>query len=415
MAPDKKKIQNRQPWPWWRWALTGLSALALGLSGYLGWHYLMGGSVIGCNGGSSCDQVLSSRWSSVGGILPISGLAAGAYLAMLVASLFIGPTTEAPVRRLAWRAMLVLVGAAAGSAVWFIILQKWVVGAFCPYCMATHITGLLLAALVIWWAPRQFDDGSTDAVPKKSAPASVSGRRMISPLTAIGLAMVGLTMAGILAVCQIRFTPPAAYRGGDSQNYLPAIDSHAVPVIGSPDAPYVVMLLFDYNCPHCQQVHLMLNEVIRRYGGKLAFVLCPAPLNTHCNPYIPQDVDEFKDSCDLAKISLAVWVADRKAFPVFDGWMFSFESGDSWQPRSLEAARAEAIELVGQSKFDAALTDPWINQYLQTSIRIYGNTIQNGNNAVPKLVFGSHWVIPELYDADDLLSILHDNLTVPRP
>jgi uncharacterized membrane protein/thiol-disulfide isomerase/thioredoxin len=351
----------------------------------------------------------------VGGILPISGLAAGAYLAMLVASLFIGPTTEAPVRRLAWRAMLVLVGAAAGSAVWFIILQKWVVGAFCPYCMATHITGLLLAVLVIWWAPWQFDDGSTDAVPKKSAPASVSGRRMISPLTAIGLAMVGLTVAGILAVCQIRFTPPAAYRGGDSQNYLPAIDSHAVPVIGSPDAPYVVMLLFDYNCPHCQQVHLMLNEVIRRYGGKLAFVLCPAPLNTHCNPYIPQDVDEFKDSCDLAKISLAVWVADRKAFPVFDGWMFSFESGDSWQPRSLEAARAEAIKLVGQPKFEAALTEPWINQYLQTSIRIYGNTIQNGNNAVPKLVFGSHWVIPELYDADDLLSILHDNLTVPRP
>src|SRR3974390_2226962 len=133
-----------QSWPWWRWALTVLSALALTLSAYLGWHYLVGGAVIGCGGGSPCDQVLNSRWSAVGGVLPASGLAAGTYLAMLVASLYVGPSTAEPARRLAWRAMLVLVGAVAGSAVWFTFLQKWVIGAVCPYCMATHISGLLL-------------------------------------------------------------------------------------------------------------------------------------------------------------------------------------------------------------------------------------------------------------------------------
>jgi hypothetical protein len=36
-------------------------------------------------------------------------------------------------------------------------------------------------------------------------------------------------------------------------------------------------------------------------------------------------------------------------------------------------------------------------------------------NAVPKLVFGSRWVIPEVYDADDLVSILQDSLAVPKP
>ncbi len=147
--------------PWWRWVLTGLSLLALTLSAYLSWLHLVGGSAIGCGVGSGCEQVLNSRWSTIAGVLPVSGLAAGAYLTMLVASLAIGPATAAPVRRLAWGAMLVLVGAAAGSAVWFTILQKWVIGAFCPYCMATHITGLLLAALVIRRAPRQFDDVAT--------------------------------------------------------------------------------------------------------------------------------------------------------------------------------------------------------------------------------------------------------------
>jgi uncharacterized membrane protein len=390
--------------------MTGLIALALGLSAYLSWHFMAGGAVIGCGGGSPCEQVLNSRWSAIGGVLPVSGLAAGAYLAMLVASLCIGRGTAAPVLRLAWRALLVLVGAAAGSAVWFIIVQKWMIGAFCPYCMTAHITGLLLASLVIWRAPRQFEEDSSDAALTNPAP-----RRVIRPLPAVGLAVVGLALASIMAASPVAFTPKAVYRGGESQESLPAIDAHAAPLIGSPEAGCVVNLLFDYKCPHCQQLHFMLGEAVRRYGGRLAFALCPTPLNTNCNPYVPRNVDEFKDSCELAKVGLAVWAAKREAFPAFDGWMYSLESGDRWQPRSLEAARAKAVELVGQAKFDAAWADPWVSRYMQTSIQIYGHTIQSGNNAVPKLVFGSHWVIPEPNDADDLVLILHDSLGVPSP
>ena len=419
--------RSGRPWPWWRWAITGLSTLGLALSAYLGWHYLSGGSVIGCGGPhmSGCDQVLKSRWSTIGGVLPVSALAAGVYLAMLVASLSIGPATEAPVRRLAWTVILVLVGAAAGSAVWFIVLQKWVIGAFCPYCTATHITALLLAGLVIWRAPRQFKEESTnvaftnrvlasDASSAVPDVAPATPRRLVAPLAAISRAVVGVALAGVLAACQLSFTPSPVYRGGESQQDLPAIDPHAVPLVGSPEAQYVLELLFDYKCPHCQQLHFMLNEAIRNYGGKLAFALCPTPLNRQCNPYIPRNVDEFKESCELAKVGLAVWVAKHEAFPAFDHWMFSFESGDRWTPRSLDAAKAKAVELVGQTKLDTALADPWIHRYMQTSIRIYGNTIQAGNGAIPKLVFGSRWVVPEPNDAHDLVLILQNSLAVPK-
>jgi uncharacterized membrane protein len=427
ILPREGVTRSRGSWPWWRWALTGLSSLALGLSAYLGWHYLVGGTVIGCGGPGAmgCDQVLSSRWSTVGAVMPVSGLAAGAYLAMLVSSLAIGPAKAAPVRRLAWVAMLVLVGATAGSAIWFMILQQWGIGAFCPYCTATHVTGLVLAALVIWRAPRQSDDDSTDmaltdtpAAMRVSSPVQVKDgspatpRRVIGATRAIGWALTGLALAGILAVCQVGFAPPVVSRGGNSQVNLPTIDRHTVPLVGSPEAPFVVELIFDYKCPHCQQMHFLLDEAIRQYSGKLAFALCPTPLNRQCNPYIPQDVDEFKDSCELAKIGLAVWVADRKAFPGFDNWMFAFESGDRWRPRSLDAARAKAIELVGQAKFDASGANPWIDRYMQTSIGIYGNT---GGNAIPKLVFGSRWVIPEPNNAEDLVFILHNSLAVPKP
>jgi hypothetical protein len=186
-------------------------------------------------------------------------------------------------------------------------------------------------------------------------------------------------------------------------------------MVGSPDAPYVVTLLFDYQCSHCQQIHFMLDEAIRRYDGKLAFALCPAPLNTQCNPYIPRDVDEFKNSCELAKIGLAVWMAKREVFADFENWLFTFESGDSWRPRNLESARAKAVELVGQAELDAAWSDPWIGRYMQTCVRFYGQTIMNGNGGIPKLIFGSRWVIPEPYNADDLVMILQKSLAVPTP
>ncbi len=419
MDTFKNRIHNQRSWPWWRWILTGLNTLALVLSAILSWHYMTGGSMAGCGGGSPCDQVLNSRWSMLAEIFPVSGLAVGVYLALLVASFFIGPATEVPIRRLSWRVMLILVGSVAGSAIWFTILQKWFIGRFCPYCMTTHITGLLLAVLVIWRAITEYDNRSNykplknHSLIKNVPPATPE--RIIRPLPALGLTLIGLVIAGIMAAFQFSFAPASVSHDDLSLDNQPILDYHTVPMVGSPDAPYVVTLLFDYQCSHCQKIHFMLNEAIRIYAGKLAFVLCPTPLNSKCNPYIPGDEDAFKNSCELAKIGLAVWVARREAFPDFEDWMFTFDSGDYWRPRSLETARTKAIELAGQAKFDAAWSDPWIGQYMQNCIQIYGQTIRNGKGGVPKLIFDSRWIIPEPYNADDLVMILQKSLGVPRP
>src|SRR4051812_15166801 len=116
----KEAQTDKRYWPWWRYVLTGLNIIALIISIILGWHYLNGGSMAGCSGGSPCEQVLHSQWSTIAGIFPISGLAIGGYLALLVAGFFIGPDSDASIQRLAWSVMLVLCGAIAGSAIWFI-------------------------------------------------------------------------------------------------------------------------------------------------------------------------------------------------------------------------------------------------------------------------------------------------------
>jgi uncharacterized membrane protein/protein-disulfide isomerase len=410
MASDNNSMQIKNLWPWWRWLITGLNALALFLSAVLSWHFLKGGTMIGCGGGSPCDVVLSSRWSVVAGIIPVSGLAMGAYLAMLFAGFFIGQDTDNSIRRLAWITMLAIAGSVIGSAIWFTILQKWFIGKFCPYCMTEHLTGLILSVLIIWHAKKE--SFSTDPFNKKNK-SGVSDRTG-QPLPVLLTTSAGLLIAGLLVVMQFSFSPPK-YLDGNSQNNVAPKDYKNVPIIGSPDAPYVVNLLFDYKCPHCQRLHFMLSEAVQRYAGKLAFVICPAPLNPSCNPYIPKEVEEYKNSCELAKIGMAVWLAGRDVFPDFENWMFTFESGDLWRPRSLEAAKAKAIEMVGQEKFEKAINDQWIDKYIQTSVSIYGQTIKDGKGGVPRLVYGSRWVIPQPYDVDELMTILQNSLAIPAP
>jgi hypothetical protein len=51
--------------------MAALSALALALCAYLSWHYLLGGTVIGCGGGSTARLVDMARRVSP---VPIDGL-----------------------------------------------------------------------------------------------------------------------------------------------------------------------------------------------------------------------------------------------------------------------------------------------------------------------------------------------------
>ena len=83
MDTYKDSTRLQQSWPWWRWILTGLNMLALVLSAILRWYYLKGGSMATCGGGSSCEQVLNSRWSMIAGMIPVSGLAMYACVKLL--------------------------------------------------------------------------------------------------------------------------------------------------------------------------------------------------------------------------------------------------------------------------------------------------------------------------------------------
>ena len=98
-----------------------------------------------------------------------------------------------------------------------------------------------------------------------------------------------------------------------------------VPMMGSSDASNVIVNLFDYNCTHCRLLHPMLATVQRRLSNELAIVCLPMPMDSHCNSFVPSKYPTFTNSCEYARLCLAVWRANRFVFAQFDDWLFSPE------------------------------------------------------------------------------------------
>ena len=365
-------------------SLLGVAALLLCI--IMSIHSLSGSALVGCGAGSACDSVLGGRWSKLFGIFLISGIAAGAYLAFLLAVTVFLLSKDEGLKDMSSKALLLISGAIIGSAVWFVGLQLIAEGEFCKYCMTTHALGIVCSVL--------------------TASALLRGTR-----SGGGWMAVGAGLAALLAALQVLTVPDSVYQEGTGEEAFPLISSDEAPVFGNPDAEYVIDLLYDYQCSHCRTVHEQLPEVVRQFGGRVAFVLCPCPLSPKCNPYVPREETRFEGSCDLARLALAVYGLEPEAFADFDGWLFG--AGESaWRPRAAAAARERAASIVGKDRLEALLPDASLSESIRRAADLFGRTSTRGSAGIPRFVFGDRWVVPSADTAEDLAKILSEQFGI---
>lgn len=382
------------PRPALLWSTRLLALAGLGLSSYLLIASLSARGPVGCGAGSGCAAVLSSRWASVLGI-PVGALAAIAHAALL--GLSFPAASGPPARR---RTAQLLASAVAvsilGAAAWFIILQLAVVRAICPYCMADHAIGGLAAALVL--------AGGFGQSARSLAPPAAAGLLGMATLIALQTALPGPSNLQRLPATGNFDTGPGAARTIGLLDGSLRLEVASEPILGSPGAPHIVAAMYDYACPHCRRTHAYLSQAIARWPSDLAVVAIPVPLNASCNPHIPETEPRFADSCELARLALAVWAVDPAKFAAFDAWLFEPET-----PRTAAAARAEAERLVGAAALDAALPG--------TADRIARNTAafgKSGTDRLPILLSAEIGGIagrPETFD--ELAGILVRELKLP--
>ena len=357
-----------------------LCAACLVLAGWMLFHSLTGVQMVGCGAGSGCDSVMGSPWAYVLGGVPVSLPAAVSYLLLALCIVFLGGESpeDRSLDRLLWPMMLVLSGAIVGAALWFCYLQVFVLHAFCKYCTLLHLLGLVLAVLVLVAAPRKFV-----------------------------WFVVGLLSAAVFAAVQV-YTRPVVYDEGRTEAALPSFVDGEIPVLGPQDAPEELTLLFDFQCIHCRRLHRVLPDLLEKAGGQYRIRLCPVPLSSACNPYIPATgVDRFAGSCALTRDALAVWFARPDAYEAY--WEYLLGSGDARATVDPAEAEASARAILGDG-FQAAVQDPRIDAYLRKAEELFGRTSNAEKSGVPRLIHGQNWLVPETDQADELLELIRLSL-----
>ena len=366
-------------------AVLLLCAACLLLAGWMVFHSLTGVRLAGCGVGSACDSVMGSPWAYVAGGIPVSLPAAVVYLLLAICVLFLGGNKpeDRALDRILWPLMLFLCGCIIGAALWFAYLQAFVLHAFCKYCSLLHLLGVIAAVLVVMAARR-------------------NGVRFLAPLVA------GLVAAAVFAVVQSYTRPEAVYDAGRTDASLPAFSDEEIPVLGAPDAPEELTLLFDFQCVHCRRLHKVLPDLLEKAGGAYRIQLCPVPLSSACNPYIPNSgIDRFAGSCPLTRYALAVWYARPDAYAEY--WDYLLGEGDAKAVVAPAEAETRARALLGAG-FDAAVADPRIDAYLRKAEELFGRTSNAEKSGVPRLIHGQNWLVPETDDADALFALIRSEL-----
>jgi uncharacterized membrane protein len=428
-------------------ALLGVAILG---AGYLAWGAISNGPLAGCGAGSGCDKVLQSGWAYWLS-LPVSIPAELVYLALLGATVLLRKRPSPDDERGLWAAVIALSVVVAGAALWFVGLQIFVIKAFCKFCMAVHTCGFVAALVCLRNVPVATD-------PDTPMWAAGSGKRGVPRQGIISLVLMGLAGVAALSGGQVLFpkqlnlvkvmpssgtrtamagrpTGSALSAAGSATTEQPGspnvrliapgllslyndrfrINLNGVPMMGSPGASNVLVYLFDYTCPHCRDLHGILEVAQRQAGNRLGIACLPMPMSTNCNPLIPANFHSSSNACDYARLGLAVWLAKPEAQRQFDDWFFTPE-----KPVSVEQAKEYAAQLVGADKLAAALLDPGLDQQILMDCSLhFANWQATGRPAMPQLIIGEAVSLGPLVNVQHLQVLLnkylHLDLSVNGP
>lgn len=345
-----------------------LSFIALTLCLWLFSRKLSGeiSSIAGCGGEGGCSSVLGGRWSEWFH-LPVTLLAAGVHFTVFLCSL--PPVRRAGgIRMTRWLAAAAVI--LAGSAGYFLAILYLVERQHCPWCLTIHLTGLAEAGLILTGAWRQH----------RGSGESWAGRAVLTGTLALGILAAGQKWGPRPKTFLITGEAPASGGGilpsmaGGSRvlrffDGTMAFDAAALPVIGSPAAPAVLVEFFDYTCASCRDLAGDLKALKEKWPGTFAVVVLPAPLNRACNPALAPSVTDHPGACELARLALALWRAKPEAFPAFHDFLFSLPLPAV--PERLAEARKQADQLAGEAAMESALASPWVAARLQANFEAF--------------------------------------------
>lgn len=359
--------------------VRAFASIGLCIAGYLLIIKLTGkiSSIVGCGSEGGCANVLGSKWSAWIHI-PVSLLAALFYAAVIALSFQRS-------RSLLISSALVLIGA----ALWFLGIMTYKIESFCPWCLATHITGILTAISIF-------------VTTRRTGPVSWTACSIfaIAPLSVLIGGQIWGPAPDTYAINEYAAktkNKPIHQRGSGRQlTYGGKIFNMAeLPFIGPADAKHVFVKYFDYTCGSCRNMEEDLDKLMEKYPEKFAVVLLPTPLNRKCNSNLKPKIEDHPWACELAKIGLAAWRAQPDSFPEVHKRLFS-------RPiLTVEEAHREISQMIPKEKLSQSLKDPWINDLIKANTEDH-QTLSAQSAVMPKLLIVDTKVFQGIAKSSDI-------------
>lgn len=333
-------------------------------------------TVAGCGAGSGCAEVLGSRWSMVGGVVPVSLLAALTYLTATVALWRTGTS---------WRNLRLLVASVlVGAALWFLGLQVMAISRTCRYCLTLHAIGIATALGLVALDARHWRQQGVQMAKLFAAGLGATAWfafiQIFGPLPATHrLETAGAAQAAAPAAKSAPNLSVGVHTAGTGRliqfmNGRKSFRLGAVPFVGKPTAKHILVKYFDYTCDSCRRMHHQLAQLMRDHPADYAVIVLPTPLERSCNSRLPDSVRDHADACAIAKCALALWHDDPAAFVKFHDWVFE-----------TQPVLSQIEDRVGAAALDSQEIARWVESCLRQNIADYALLIRK-TPVMPKLL-----------------------------
>ena len=274
-------------------AILALSLLGLFDSSYLWWEYTSPTHPMVCFGGG-CDVVRASSYAHLWGLpLPVYGVAMYAVLALLV---FVEPLAGGRWSRTISQLVTAISGAGFLFSAYLSGIEKFVVHAWCTWCIISAITVTLifLVALLELLRPSPLPESTTViAVLRKY-------------VTVIILAIFAGIPAFILLSRQQQATLPIAASSALLREHGLRPNTH---ITGNPNSPVTVIEFGDFQCPSCGVAEQTMRKIRLAYGKYVRFAFRHFPI-----PALHPNAEKASEASECAAEQGKFWQAYEKFY-----------------------------------------------------------------------------------------------------
>lgn len=308
--PTRKKpeaLPYEDPPPWTGKALVATAVLGavLGvLSTYVHYRVRWSGGVYTsfCNVSEhvNCDDVVTSPYGIFLGV-PVSIWAIGFYLLFAFVARRASGARSAERNRARADLLLLALGGAAFS-LYLAVVSVAVLGTICLLCAGLYVVSLASVVLAF-----------VHAAPLARAVDHVGERwRQLRERPAMATALAGAIVAVLVLPSWLgaptRLTREEVFKADpgfyDWYTGQPVVEPPASGgvSVGPADAKITMIEFSDFQCPHCRLAHVVLKDVLPRYGNDVRFVFYQYPLSNECNDSMPSRGHE--NACGAAAASI---------------------------------------------------------------------------------------------------------------